>query len=282
MYFLAGYGTTLAGGSTHGQTWHPIDRRAMGQERTAPPTVATQPARWPPLGRASGGHRGHPLGPEDRGTVVRPAGGVSESVDVLAAVEALGRGRHVAPPLARVHRRGRRARAVAVGDGGHRWHLCPGEKRGSDIGPTKRGKGSKCMVLVERQGLPLGLTITSASPAEVTLVDQTLATRVTPHRRNPTHLLGDKASDSDPCGSAWRPGASSSPAPIAASGSIARTKTAAGSGPTSNVGSWSGLVRRVSSVVDSARAVNSHVSGILSIRRGTHRAAEVMKPVLVS
>jgi transposase len=29
----------------------------------------------------------------------------------------------------------------------------PRPKRGSDIGPTKRGKGSKCMVLVERQGI---------------------------------------------------------------------------------------------------------------------------------
>jgi transposase len=54
------------------------------------------------------------------------------------------------------------------------------------------------MVLVERQGLPLGITIASASPADITLVDQTLATRVTPHRRHAQHLLGDKAYDSDP------------------------------------------------------------------------------------
>ena len=54
------------------------------------------------------------------------------------------------------------------------------------------------MVLVERQGIPLGITITAASPAEVTLVDATLTTRVTPHRRNPQHLIGDRAYDSDP------------------------------------------------------------------------------------
>jgi hypothetical protein len=35
------------------------------------------------------------------------------------------------------------------------------------------------MVLVERQHLPLGIAIASASPAEVTLVAATLATRVT-------------------------------------------------------------------------------------------------------
>ena len=54
------------------------------------------------------------------------------------------------------------------------------------------------MVLVERQGLPLGITIASASPAEVTLVAATLATRVTPHRRLPPHLIGDRGYDSDP------------------------------------------------------------------------------------
>lgn len=54
------------------------------------------------------------------------------------------------------------------------------------------------MVLVERQGIPLGITITAASPLEVTLVDATLKTRVTPHRRNPTHLIADRAYDSDP------------------------------------------------------------------------------------
>ncbi len=104
----------------------------------------------------------------------------------------------MAPGLARDHRGAGRAWPVAVGDRVHRRHLCPGEKGGSDIGPTKRGKGSKCMVLVERQGIPLGITITSASPTEITLADATLKMRVTPHRRNPKHLLGDRAYDSDP------------------------------------------------------------------------------------
>lgn len=54
------------------------------------------------------------------------------------------------------------------------------------------------MVLVERQGIPLGITVTSASPAEVSLVDATLSTRVTPYRRNPKQLVGDRGYDSDP------------------------------------------------------------------------------------
>lgn len=54
------------------------------------------------------------------------------------------------------------------------------------------------MVLVERQGIPLGICLAAASPAEVTLVDQTLAARVTPRRRKPHRLIGDRAYDSDP------------------------------------------------------------------------------------
>ena len=48
MYFERGFGTTLAGGSTRGQTQRPFDRRAMGQDRTAPPTDAAIPARRRP------------------------------------------------------------------------------------------------------------------------------------------------------------------------------------------------------------------------------------------
>ena len=54
------------------------------------------------------------------------------------------------------------------------------------------------MVLVERQGLPLGICLAPASPAEVTLVHQTLAARVTPRHRKPHRLIGDKGYDSDP------------------------------------------------------------------------------------
>ena len=54
------------------------------------------------------------------------------------------------------------------------------------------------MVLVERQGIPLGICLAAASPAEVTLVDHTLAARVTPRRRKPRRLIGDRAYDSDP------------------------------------------------------------------------------------
>ena len=94
----------------------------------------------------------------------------------------------------------RRARSVVVGEHVHRRLIRVGEKRGSDVGKTKRGKGSKWMVVVDGQGVPVGIHVTSASPAEVTLVDATLKTiRVRRGRRlcQPTRLIADRAYDSD-------------------------------------------------------------------------------------
>src|SRR5947209_20165366 len=57
-----------------------------------------------------------------------------------------------------------------------RWQLRPGEKRGAKVGKTKRGKGTKWMVLVDGAGTPLGALLDSASPSEVKLLEQTLDT----------------------------------------------------------------------------------------------------------
>jgi transposase len=59
------------------------------------------------------------------------------------------------------------------------------------------------MVVVDGQGVPVGSTVTSASPAEVKLVEETLATIKVPQKRRgrpktrPRLLTGDKAYDSD-------------------------------------------------------------------------------------
>jgi transposase len=91
-----------------------------------------------------------------------------------------------------------------LGERVHRWLVRVGEKGGADIGKTKRGKGSKWMVVVDGEGIPLGIHVTSASPAEVTLVDPTLKTIHVPHagRGRPpqklTRLIADLGCDSDP------------------------------------------------------------------------------------
>lgn len=60
---------------------------------------------------------------------------------------------------------------------------------------TKRGKGTKIMGLCDAKGLPLAMRAGSASPHEVTLVNDTLDACVL--EALPEKLIGDKAYDSD-------------------------------------------------------------------------------------
>lgn len=78
----------------------------------------------------------------------------------------------------------------------YRRHLRGGEKRGAKVGKTKRGKGTKLMVIADAHGLPLAVHTASASPHEVTLVEAALDETVTVGR--PERLIGDLAYDSDP------------------------------------------------------------------------------------
>ncbi len=68
--------------------------------------------------------------------------------------------------------------------------------KGPAVGPTKRGKGTKLMVLADVAGLSVAAHATSASPAEVTLIQATLEPCFVAER--PERLIGDKAYDSDP------------------------------------------------------------------------------------
>lgn len=73
--------------------------------------------------------------------------------------------------------------------------ICSGQKRGRQVGKTKRGKGTKIMGIADGHGLPLALRTESASPAEVKLVTATLEERII--AQVPQRLIGDKAYDSD-------------------------------------------------------------------------------------
>jgi transposase len=60
------------------------------------------------------------------------------------------------------------------------------------------------MVVVDGQGIPIGSTLASASPAEVKLAEQTLEAVKVPRKgrgrpkKRPLRLIADKAYDSDP------------------------------------------------------------------------------------
>jgi hypothetical protein len=78
----------------------------------------------------------------------------------------------------------------------HRRHIHRGEKGGDGIGKTKRGKGTKLIAVADSSGLPLAVSVTSASPHEVTLVEQALESRFVEEK--PKRWIGDRAYDSDP------------------------------------------------------------------------------------
>jgi transposase len=70
------------------------------------------------------------------------------------------------------------------------------KKGGSGIGKTKRGKGTKLMAIADAHGIPIAIHTTSASPHEVTLVEETLEQNLLADA--PERLIGDGAYDSDP------------------------------------------------------------------------------------
>ena len=78
----------------------------------------------------------------------------------------------------------------------YRWHVRSGQKRGSGIGKTKKGKGTKIMAIADASGLPLSVWAGAANTHEVKLVEQTIDSKHVNGR--PEILIGDQAYDSDP------------------------------------------------------------------------------------
>lgn len=133
----------------------------------------------------------------NRSSVAVSARRVSLALDLLASLTTVGRRGSVAGRMARIVGDARPARSAAVGRNFSGRQLRCGEKRGSAVGTTKRGKGTKWMVLVDGQGLPLGVRLESASPAEVTLAEATLAEVRVPRnqgrpRRKPARVIADR------------------------------------------------------------------------------------------
>ena len=84
----------------------------------------------------------------------------------------------------------------------YRRHVHHRSKRGALVGKTKRGKGTKLMVLADGQGTPLGVHVEKASPSEVKLLEAALANgRIggrRARRRRPKRLIADRGYDSNP------------------------------------------------------------------------------------
>ena len=77
-----------------------------------------------------------------------------------------------------------------------------GAKKGAPVSGPPAAAGTKIMAVADGAGLPLSVSIASASPNAVTLVDAALDALLT--EGTPAHLIGDKAYDSDALGARLR------------------------------------------------------------------------------
>src|SRR5260221_2847390 len=99
--------------------------------------------------------------------------------------------------LAALDQQGKRDWSMAFLDGS----FAPAKKGGEKVGLTKKGKGTKWMLVIDGNGLPFGFHLDSANTAEVRLAEATLDTIAVPRprghpRRRPDKLVADRAYDS--------------------------------------------------------------------------------------
>jgi transposase len=132
----------------------------------------------------------------NRSTVERFAEALSAVPNLSPLVSAVAAGRHFDKSITGLGGGFAGSRQGGFAGELHRWLLRGGEKGGSGVGKTKRGKGTKIMAIADRHGLPIGISVASASPHETQLIETTLEQRFT--KKVPPLLIGDKAYDSDP------------------------------------------------------------------------------------
>lgn len=160
----------------------------------------------------------------DRSHVAVSSLRLSLANDLLAVAEAVKGRRRVAGCVAYAVGRAGRRRPAEVGRDVSGWQLRPRPNGGDVVGKTKRGKGTKRMVLVDGQSLPLGVRLENSSPAEVTLAEVTLQEVRVPRakgrsRQKPKRIIADAGFDSDPQRERLKKRAIERPAPAARCGS---------------------------------------------------------------
>jgi transposase len=188
-----------------GAVWSIADRSAVEENRALAPQAAQAAQGGSSVDREPSCAGRNFVDSAERGSLAGPAGEIPASFDLLAATARLGRAGRLVEHLAGVSERVKRTPAIEMERIVSGRQFRSREKRGCGVGKTKRGKGTKWMVVVDGRGLPLGNYLHSASPAEVRLAETTLATiRVgrSHHsgrpRQKPLRVIADKAYDSDP------------------------------------------------------------------------------------
>ena len=175
---------------------HGSHRRPVGGSRTAFPSEAT--GRWArsAVARNASGVERCILGFAHRRSLARSAASLPALLDLSSPLPTVAAFRAAHPTAAETGGRLTRPREVGPERIVHRCQLQFGEKWGSAVGPTRRGKGSKIMAISDGHGLPLAVHVASASPHETKFVGPTIERRFL--AETPERLIGDRAYDSDP------------------------------------------------------------------------------------
>jgi len=114
---------------------------------------------------------------------------------LLAAAQGVDRSGHHRKGVAATAQTNGSAKAAALGTGDGGWNLFACKKRGADVGKTKRGKGSKIMVMVDGKGIPISAFVTSAQVAEVNTIETLVDVRQCGDEIR--RLIDDRAADAD-------------------------------------------------------------------------------------
>ena len=181
-----------------------VERKAMEDSGAIiSRTEAPQRRSRTPADRQSRVFRRHFVGSAHRGSMARHARVVPGRIDLLASLAQLGRARSLAQGMAKAIVHAGPAPAAGLGRGLSGRDFYHGQKGGSAVGKTRRGKGTKCMVVVDGHGIPVGAQLASAQLAECRLAESTIATVKVPRKgrgRPRSHLkrvIADRGYDSD-------------------------------------------------------------------------------------
>src|SRR2546428_253590 len=177
---------------------HGPHRRPMGGFAAFPSPETSSEARAT-MARCPRRVQRDSLGAAHRRSLARSARPLSALSNLPSPLPAVAARRDLDATLARPRRRPAGPRQTGFVGDLHRRQLQFGEKRGTAVGPTRRGKGSKIMALADGHGFPVACAVASASPHETKLVKappQPLFPRVGPER-----MTGDPPYDSAP----WAP-----------------------------------------------------------------------------
>jgi transposase len=181
-----------------------VERKAM-EDSGAIISRTQAPQRRPgtPSGRQPRVFAGYFVGAPHRSSMARYARAISGRFDLLASFAQLGGAGRVAQGMAEIIVNVGPTPTAGLGRSLSGRDFRRRQKGGSAVGKTRRGKGTKCMVVVDGHGIPVGAQLASAQLAECRLAESTIATVKVPRKgrgRPRSHLkriIADRGYDSD-------------------------------------------------------------------------------------